>query len=94
MAESASRFSKIIQKTNIQLGVFEYQMDGSLAYCSEKLFDVLCWQNEMGGDRYLELSVFLDRMKELRQYDTMGDVSTYQITEKDGKERWVSITSR
>lgn len=94
VAESASRFSKIIQKTNIQLGVFEYQMDGSLAYCSEKLFDVLCWQNEMGGDRYLELSVFLDRMKELRQYDTMGDVSTYQITEKDGKERWVSITSQ
>ena len=37
--------------------------------------------------------MFLDRMKELRQYDTMGDVSTYQITEKDGKERWVSITS-
>ena len=34
VAESASRFSKIIQKTNIQLGVFEYQMDGSLAYCS------------------------------------------------------------
>lgn len=33
-------------------------------------------------------------MKELRQYDTMGDVSTYQITEKDGKERWVSITSQ
>ena len=72
VAESASRFSKIIQKTNIQLGVFEYQMDGSLAYCSEKTVRCSLLAKRNGGDRYLELSIFLDRMKELRQYDTMG----------------------
>ena len=93
VAESASRFSQIIQKTNVRLGVFEYQNSGSVAYCSKKLFDVLCWDNERGGDRYLDLNDFKERMAQLELYETNGDVSSYQIRAEDGKERWVSITS-
>lgn len=92
VAESASRFSKIVQKTNMLLGVFEYQVNGTVAYCSDKLFDILEWENPGKGDQYLDLPVFRQRMKELELYEQEKGVTTYQLNTEEGY-RWVSITS-
>lgn len=93
VAESASRFAQIIQKSDVMLGVFEYQNTGGKVFCSSRLFEILDWEQTGETDLYLDREVFLQKLSELTPYSETEDKIVYRILTRQGTERFVSVTS-
>lgn len=93
VAESSSRISKIITMAGIPVGVFQYQKNRELVFCSHSLFDILGWDDEGNSEsRYLPSDEFKRRMFALKPFLYDRSTHIYRLSDRYGISRWVRIT--
>lgn len=88
VAESASRFSKILRMTGVQLAVFEYTDGAPTVFCSDNIYALLGWDSPIVPDTPLPTDEFLRRMQKLEQH--RYDDAVYLLDGPTGM-RWVKV---
>lgn len=90
VAESSSRFSKILLMTGVQLAVFEYSDNSPTVFCSDNIYSLLGWPPPAEPGASLPASEFLQRMQELEQHRYAEDDTVYLLEFPTGPH-WVKV---
>ena len=89
----SSKVSRIIDITDMPLGVYEYSQNKDNVFCTQKLIDILELDGKEFDGYYMPREVFEQEMdkRRLSFLDEKRKENVYSFTCKDGSTRWVNI---
>lgn len=93
VSDSASKISKIIDMSQIPIGVFEYDESKNRVFCSSKLIHILGWDESKYADSYYDKDAFSENLANLEKYwyQSTEDTTTYKIPNKY-ENKWIQVT--
>ena len=92
VAESASKISKIIEMTNIPVGVFEYNHNSEKVFCSRNWFVLMEAERLARGDNYITKEDFNKEMFSLEEFLADKGKSIFRIPCGEEEFRWLQLT--
>lgn len=93
VAQSSEKIAKIFAMTQISVGVFEYDPDGQVVFCSGNLSQILGWSERPNKDYFfIENSIFDERINKIDPKIMLRSKSTAQIM-ADEAGRWIEFTT-
>lgn len=93
VAEASSRMTKIINLTNIPVGVFECHLKAGTVYCSQSLFKVMGWKMKDQEKPYIKLDHFTRYMDLLKRYIDDKEKLIFKLPPQLGeKPVWIQLT--
>lgn len=87
--QATVRVSKIIDMTEMPIGVFELHGDSSRVKATGRLRRVMCWTEEEAEAFYSDQSLFLEKLKNLRKNCVRRGGDVYRICEDP--EKWIRL---
>lgn len=95
LLDNAYKVANIIEMTDLQLGVFEYNENTSRCFCTEKILQIfeLGIKDNTWKDNYVDLQEMkrvIEKMKSMLSPET-DENGIYYFNTTDNKKKWVSI---
>lgn len=93
VADAYSKISTIIQMSDSGIAVFEYVEKENLMFCSQGFFEMMGYEQFAKYNEYVDATEFKHYMHDLLYEDIRQDGEVKEVSLKDGRKRWIRITS-
>lgn len=93
VAESASKTSKILDLTQVLVGVFEYAEGEETVYCSKNWFYLTNSSGYEIQDQWIPREAFEADLERLELYRTDAQEQIYKLPTGGGRHRWIRLKS-
>lgn len=94
VAAAYSKISVITRMSESGIGVYEYDKNKNLVFCSHGLYEMLGWEEDVeqkSSTAYYDATDFRTRMEDMQKHVVEDDENLVKIEMKDGKPKWIKM---